>query len=140
MFAYSNKKNFLVEFCMFNEETTQGNFDRSRSMDYGGNIKRITTHKTWLLYMAYYSKFSGWFTSILRNQYSNWCIEFYKLYKLDSCEEFEGQWTQVMEKYDILTVGAEAQNLCVLGFGLVIAQIGKCWILIHIHKLDLPRR
>ena len=48
MFAYSNKKNFLVEFCMFNEETTQGNVDRSRSMDYGGNIKRITTHKTWL--------------------------------------------------------------------------------------------
>ena len=31
-----------------------------------------------------------------------------------------------MEKYDMLTVGAEAQNLCVLGFGLVIAQIGKC--------------
>ena len=49
------------------------------------------------------TKFSGWFTSILRNQYSNWCIEFYKLYKLDSCEEFEGQWTQVMEKYDMLT-------------------------------------
>ena len=71
------------------------------------------------------TKFSGWFTSILRNQYSNWCIEFYKLYRLDSCEEFEGQWTQVMEKYDMLTVGAEAQNLCVLGFGLVIAQIGK---------------
>ena len=49
------------------------------------------------------TKFSGWFTSILRNQYSNWCIEFYKLYKLDSCEEFEGQWTQLMEKYDMLT-------------------------------------
>ncbi|KAL4644214.1 hypothetical protein ACB092_02G147900 [Castanea dentata] len=46
------------------------------------------------------TKFSGWFTSILRNQYSNWYIEFYKL---DSCEEFENQWTQVMEKYDMLT-------------------------------------
>ena len=49
------------------------------------------------------AKFSGWFTSILRNQYLNWCIEFYKFYKLDSCEEFKGQWTQVMEKYDMLT-------------------------------------
>ena len=49
------------------------------------------------------AKFSGWFTSILCNQYSNWCIEFYKLYKLDSCEEFEGQWTQLMGKYDMLT-------------------------------------
>ena len=46
------------------------------------------------------AKFSGWFTSILHNQYSNWCVEFYKL---ASCEEFEGQWTQVMEKYDMLT-------------------------------------
>ena len=49
------------------------------------------------------TKFSDWFTSILRNQYSNWCIEFCKLYKLDSCDEFEGQWTQVIEKYDMLT-------------------------------------
>ena len=56
MFAYSNFFFFflLAEFCMFNEEITQDNFDRSKSMDYGGNIKRITTHKTCLLYMAYY--------------------------------------------------------------------------------------
>ena len=55
MFAYSNFFFFLLaEFCMFNEETTQDNFDRSKSMDYGGNIKRIITHKTCLLYMAYY--------------------------------------------------------------------------------------
>ena len=80
---------------MFNEETTQSNFDESRSMDYGGNIKRIITHKRHIT-----AKFSGWFTSILCNQYSNWCVEFYKL---ASCEEFEGQWTQVMEKYDMLT-------------------------------------
>ena len=48
------------------------------------------------------AKFSGWFTSILRNQYSNWCMDFYKLYKLDSCEEFENQWPQVIAKYDML--------------------------------------
>ena len=45
------------------------------------------------------AKFSGWFTSILC-KYLNWCTGFYKL---DSCEEFEVQWTQVMEKYDMLT-------------------------------------
>ena len=49
------------------------------------------------------TKFSGWFTSILCNQYLNSCTEFYNLYKLDTCEEFKGQWTQVMETYDMLT-------------------------------------
>ena len=37
-------------------------------------------------------------------------------------------------------VRAKAQNSCVLGLRLVRAQIDKCWILIHIHKLDLPMR
>ena len=58
------------------------------------------------------------FTSIIRNQYSNWCIKFYKLYKLDSCEEFEGQWTQVMEKYDMFT------NKHVIG----LYQIKDFWV------------
>ena len=49
------------------------------------------------------AKFSGWFTSILRNQYSNWCMDFYKLYKLESCEDFGNQWLQVMTKYDMLS-------------------------------------
>ena len=72
MFAYSNFFFFLLaEFCMFNEETTQDNFDRSKSMDYGGNIKRITTHKHIFCIWHITTKFSGWFTSILRNQYSN---------------------------------------------------------------------
>ena len=73
--------------------------------------------------MAYYSKFSGWFTSILRNQYSNWYIEFYKLYKLDSCEEFDGQWTKVMEKYDMLT------NKQVIG----LYQIKYFWVPCYLH-------
>jgi hypothetical protein len=48
------------------------------------------------------AKFSGWFTAILSKQYSYSCMDFYKLYKLDSCEEFEHQWPQVIVKYDIL--------------------------------------
>ena len=35
------------------------------------------------------AKFSGWFMAILRSQYSNWWMDFHKLYKFDSCEEFE---------------------------------------------------
>ena len=69
------------------------------------------------------AKFSGWFTSILRNQYSNWCIEFCKLYKLDSCEEFDGQWTKVMEKYDMLT------NKQVIG----LYQIKYFWVPCYLH-------
>lgn len=38
-------------------------------------------------------------TSILRNPYSSWCIYFYKLYKLDSYEEFKHQWLQFITKY-----------------------------------------
>ena len=49
------------------------------------------------------AKFNGWFTTILRSQYSNWYTDFYKQYRLDSCEEFEHQWSQVMAKYDMLT-------------------------------------
>ena len=64
------------------------------------------------------AKFSGWFTAILRSQYSNWCMDFYKLYKLDSCEEFEHQWSQVMAKYDMLT------NKHVSGF----YQIKHFWV------------
>ena len=30
-------------------------------------------------------------------------MDFYKLYKLESCEEFDNQWLQVMTKYDVLS-------------------------------------
>ncbi|KAH7849560.1 hypothetical protein Vadar_019618 [Vaccinium darrowii] len=48
------------------------------------------------------AKFSGWFTATLQNQYSNWCMDFYKLYKLDSYDDFEHQWLQVISKYDMV--------------------------------------
>ncbi|XP_077215652.1 protein FAR1-RELATED SEQUENCE 11-like [Tasmannia lanceolata] len=47
------------------------------------------------------AKFSGWFTGILRKQYSKWCADFYKLYKLDRPEEFEHQWYEVIMKYNM---------------------------------------
>ena len=45
------------------------------------------------------AKFSGWFISILRGNYSSWCSDFYSLYKLDTIEEFEKQWPLVIAKY-----------------------------------------
>ena len=69
------------------------------------------------------AKFSGWFTAILCSQYSNWCTDFYKLYKLDSCEEFEHQWSQVMAKYDMLT------NKRVSG----LYQIKHFWVPCYLH-------
>jgi len=35
------------------------------------------------------TKFSSWFTSILRQDYQMWCDDFYKLSKLEDAEEFE---------------------------------------------------
>ena len=69
------------------------------------------------------AKFSGWFTSILRNQYSNWCVDFYKLYKLESCEDFGNQWLQVMTKYDMLS------NKHVIG----LYQIKHFWVPCYLH-------
>ena len=64
------------------------------------------------------AKFSGWFTSILRTQYSNRCMDFYKLYKLESCEEFDNQWLQVITKYDMFS------NKHVIG----LYQIKHFWV------------
>ncbi|KAL4591000.1 hypothetical protein LXL04_003948 [Taraxacum kok-saghyz] len=47
------------------------------------------------------TKFGSWFTSVLRSEYSSWCIEFYNLYKLDSIAEFEQQWPLVILKYHL---------------------------------------
>ncbi|KAL2939873.1 Protein FAR1-RELATED SEQUENCE 11 [Bienertia sinuspersici] len=47
------------------------------------------------------SKFSGWFTSILRNKYQDWCKDFYGLYKLEAIEDFENQWPLVISKYNL---------------------------------------
>lgn len=47
------------------------------------------------------SKFSGWFTSILHTQYYKWCNDFYKLYHVDTVEEFESGWAQMVPIYNL---------------------------------------
>ena len=73
---------------MLNGESTQGNFDKIH------RLQRQYQKNCRLQNMSFvYGILSlNWFTSILRNQYSNWCMDFYKLYKLESCEEFDNQW------------------------------------------------
>lgn len=47
------------------------------------------------------SKFSGWFMGVLRRNYPCWCADFDKLYRLDTPEEFEYQWSRVVRKYNL---------------------------------------
>jgi len=42
-----------------------------------------------------------------------WCVDFYKLYKLEDAEEFEQQWPQMIAKYSMQT------NKHVLGLYLI---------------------
>ncbi|XP_076925655.1 protein FAR1-RELATED SEQUENCE 11-like [Bidens hawaiensis] len=46
-------------------------------------------------------KFSSWFTSVLKSEYSSWCSELYNLYKLESVEEVEQQWPLVIAKFNL---------------------------------------
>ena len=50
-------------------------------------------------------------------------MDFYKLYKLESCEEFDNQWLQVMTKYDMLS------NKHVIG----LYQIKHFWVPYYLH-------
>ncbi|KAI3847706.1 hypothetical protein MKX03_028791 [Papaver bracteatum] len=47
------------------------------------------------------AKFSGWFLSTLRSKYFDWCSDFYKLYRLETVEEFEKEWFTTMSKYKL---------------------------------------
>lgn len=47
------------------------------------------------------SKFSSWFTSILRDKYFAWCGDFYMLYRLDNIEDFEREWPCTIGKYNL---------------------------------------
>nr|KYP64016.1 Protein FAR1-RELATED SEQUENCE 11 [Cajanus cajan] len=69
------------------------------------------------------SKFSGWFTALLCKQYSQLCASFYQLYKVDTQEEFENQWPQVIEKFNM------QNNKHVLG----LYGIRRYWVPAYLH-------
>ncbi|KAK9713996.1 hypothetical protein RND81_06G064200 [Saponaria officinalis] len=64
------------------------------------------------------SKFSGWFTVLLRDQYSYWCAEFYRLYRLDNIDDFEQKWPLVISKFNL----QENKHVC----GLY--KIKRSWV------------
>ncbi|KAJ8428191.1 hypothetical protein Cgig2_033129 [Carnegiea gigantea] len=45
--------------------------------------------------------FSGWFTTLLRNNYQDWCDDFYKLYKITCREEFERNRPLTVGKFNL---------------------------------------
>ena len=47
------------------------------------------------------SKFSCWFSALLRTDYQSWCGDFYTLYRMTSIEEFEHNWSSVVAKYNL---------------------------------------
>ncbi|KAF8403886.1 hypothetical protein HHK36_011992 [Tetracentron sinense] len=49
------------------------------------------------------SKFSGWFSTILGVRYNDWKTDFYRLYELESEDEFITGWFDMVNKYDLHT-------------------------------------
>lgn len=47
------------------------------------------------------SKFSSWFTALLKKEYQNWCADFYALYRSICVEDFEQNWSLVIGKYNL---------------------------------------
>lgn len=47
------------------------------------------------------SKFSEWFSALLGSHYDNWKSEFHRLYNLHSIDEFEVEWRNMVEKYQL---------------------------------------
>lgn len=67
------------------------------------------------------AKFSGWFTSILRNRYSSWCADFYKL---DNIDDFEEEWFIIVSKYNL-----EA-NKDIKG----LYEVKQYWVPTYLHR------
>ncbi|KAK9723791.1 hypothetical protein RND81_05G025500 [Saponaria officinalis] len=74
------------------------------------------------------SKFSSWFTSLLRYQYSHLCAAFYRLYKLDNVEDFEREWPLLVSTFNL------QENKHVRG----LYEIKKSWVPAYLrdHFLD----
>ncbi|KAF5464722.1 hypothetical protein F2P56_014776 [Juglans regia] len=47
------------------------------------------------------AKFSDWFSVLLGSRYDDWKAEFYRLYNLESVEDFELGWREMVNKYGL---------------------------------------
>lgn len=49
------------------------------------------------------AKFSDWFSVVLGSQYDNWRTDFLRLYNLETVEDFEAEWKEVISVYALHT-------------------------------------
>ncbi|KAL3515757.1 hypothetical protein ACH5RR_022659 [Cinchona calisaya] len=49
------------------------------------------------------AKFPSWFNAVLGERYNDWKVEFYRLYNLESIEEFELGWRDMMNSFGLHT-------------------------------------
>ncbi|KAG9459565.1 hypothetical protein H6P81_004073 [Aristolochia fimbriata] len=47
------------------------------------------------------SKFSDWFSVLLGSQYDNWKVEFHRLYKMETVDDFEVGWREMVNAYGL---------------------------------------
>ncbi|XP_071700907.1 protein FAR1-RELATED SEQUENCE 11-like isoform X2 [Rutidosis leptorrhynchoides] len=74
--------------------------DQDKCMSEAIAIEMPTTKHSYCIWHIT-SKFSCWFTALLRTEYQNWCSDFYKLYRMTSIEEFEDNWFLTVDKYNL---------------------------------------
>ncbi|XP_058076103.1 protein FAR1-RELATED SEQUENCE 11-like isoform X1 [Magnolia sinica] len=49
------------------------------------------------------AKFSDWFSVLLGSQYDNWKAEFHRLYNMETAEDFEEGWREMVNAYELHT-------------------------------------
>ncbi|XP_071718491.1 protein FAR1-RELATED SEQUENCE 11-like [Rutidosis leptorrhynchoides] len=69
--------------------------DQDRWMSEAIAIEMPTTKHSYCIWHIT-EKFSSWFTGLLRTKYQSWCTDFYKLYRMNSIEEFEYHWPLII--------------------------------------------
>lgn len=58
-----------------------------------------TRHAFCIWYIV--EKFSEWFSPLLGSQYDDWKADFDQLYNLQSVEDFEERWTEMVDRYGL---------------------------------------
>lgn len=49
------------------------------------------------------SKFPSWFNAVLGERYNDWKAEFYRLYSLETAEDFERGWKAMIDRFGLHT-------------------------------------
>lgn len=66
------------------------------------SMEMPTTKHTLCIWMIV-SKFPSWFNAVLGERYNEWKAEFYRLYNLESIEDFELGWRDMVNSFGLHT-------------------------------------